>query len=145
MDRIKARNLAMAVALAFAVTPAFAHGDRDVTTSSDNGVSTSEHGAVTTAPNATPSSNPATAWDTGKTSPYSGALGQESTPTTSDEDHNDEGAYPPAPPRADTSNVPPKTDDSRASTSASDQPWSERPSAHPGSEEHLDGMRSGQG
>src|SRR5690348_2391617 len=137
MDRINGRNLALGVALAFAATAAFAHGDRRASGDDTNAsaqadvqspsgaVTSSDRGEVTTAPNATPSSNPATAWDTGKTSPYSGALGQESTPATSDEDHDDEGAYPPAPPRADTSNVPPKTDDSRASTNAADPAWSE--------------------
>lgn len=140
MDPIKGRNVALAVALAFAVSPAFAHGGRNAATSNGSDVSTSDNGVVTTVPNATPSSNPATAWDTGKTSPYSGALGQESTPTTSDEDHNDEGAYPPAPPRADTSNVPAPSNDSRASTGAD-----AHPSSHPGSEENLDGSRNGQG
>jgi len=157
MDRINGRNLALAVALAFAGTSALAHGNdrasgddagasaQSDVQSSNGAISSGDRDDVTTSPNATPSSNPATAWDTGKTAPYSGALGQESTPATSDEDHNDEGAYPPAPSRADTSDVPPPTTDSRASTSASDQPWNERPSAHPGSEEHLDGSRSGQG
>ncbi len=118
MDRLNGKHLAMAVALAFAGTGAFAQGsDRassDATDSahanvqSSSGAVDSTTNEVTTAPNTTPSSNPATSYDTGKTAPYSGAIGEESTAPASDEDHNDQAAYPPAPPRSDTSNVPPK-------------------------------------
>jgi hypothetical protein len=76
MDRISMKHLALAVALAFAGTGAFAHGTKDKSASTDTTVS----------------SGMATSDDTGKVPNYAGAQGVQSTPGASDEDHNDEGA-----------------------------------------------------
>lgn len=76
MDRLRCRNLAVAVALVFAGTGAYAHGTKDKTAAGD----------------ATVTSGMATSADTGKTAPFSGAQGIQSTPMASDEDQNDEGA-----------------------------------------------------
>ena len=76
MDRLSMKHLAFAVALAFAGTGAFAHGTKGTSAGTDT----------------TASSGMATSADTGKVPNYAGALGVESTPGASDEDHNDEGA-----------------------------------------------------
>src|SRR6185437_14662451 len=114
--------------------------------STDGAVSSSDRDDVTTAPNATPSSNPSTSYDTGTTSPYSGALGEQSTPPASDEDHNDQAAYPPAPPHADTGNVPPQgydgdRDDARSTSPVDIQSMQ---SSQPSAQENLDQPASGQ-
>ncbi|HXS53658.1 MAG TPA: hypothetical protein VN782_14085 [Usitatibacter sp.] len=160
MDRLNGRQLAIGVALAFAFagTGVAANGadrassDASASTqadvrSTDGAVSSSDRDDVTTAPNATPSSNPATSYDTGTTSPYSGALGEKSTPPASDEDHDDQGAYPPAPPHADTSNVPPQgydssRDDARRTSPVDIQSMN---SSQPSAYENNDQSASGQG
>lgn len=76
MDRISMKHLALAVALAFAGTSAFAHGTKGTSASDDTTV---KPGMATSA-------------DTGKVPNYAGAEGVQSTPGASDEDHNDEGA-----------------------------------------------------
>jgi len=74
MDHTKTKFLVAALATAFAGA-AFA-ADSPVTASDPT--------------KGTPS-NPATSYDTGKTAPFSGAEGVQTTPSASDEDHNDNG------------------------------------------------------
>ena len=76
MHRLSMKHLALAVALAFAGTGAFAHGTKDTSASADTAV---KPGMATGA-------------DTGTVPNYAGAVGVQSTPGASDEDHNDEGA-----------------------------------------------------
>jgi len=76
MDRLSMKHVAFAVAFAFAGTGAFAHGTKATSAGTDTTVS----------------SGMATSADTGKVPNYAGAVGVQSTPGASDEDHNDEGA-----------------------------------------------------
>jgi len=76
MDRLSMKHLAIAVAFAFAGTGALAHGTKDTSASADTAV---KPGMATSA-------------DTGTVPNYAGAQGVQSTPSASDEDHNDEGA-----------------------------------------------------
>jgi len=75
MDRMKKNFLVAALASAFLGATAYA---------ADSSVTASDPAKGTP-------SDKATSYDTGKTAPYSGAEGVQSTPPASDEDHNDSG------------------------------------------------------
>jgi hypothetical protein len=75
MDRNKSKWLVAAFATAFVAGTAFA---------ADSSLTASDAAKGT-------SSDKATSYDTGKTAPYSGAEGVQSTAPAADEDHNDSG------------------------------------------------------
>ncbi len=75
MDRMKSKLLVAALATAFFGATAYA---------ADNSVTASDPAKGT-------ATDKATSYDTGKTAPFSGAEGVQTTPPASDEDHNDNG------------------------------------------------------
>ncbi len=75
MDRIKSKWAVAALAAALVGATAYA---------ADSSLTASDPAKGT-------SSDKATSYDTGKTAPFSGAEGVQTTPPASDEDHNDNG------------------------------------------------------